>query len=63
VRRLDREPKNRLPKAARYPLFLIGLLILIIGELSAQAAQAGVDAQAGIAILGLAFLVLSVGLR
>jgi hypothetical protein len=60
---LDREPKNRLPKAARYPLFMVGLLILVFGELATYASHAGTDVGAGVALIGYAFLMLSVVLR
>ena len=55
--------KGLLPPGARYPLFLVGLLILIVGELGAVSSGASTDTEAGIAALGFLFLVLSVVLR
>jgi hypothetical protein len=60
---LEREPKRRIPPSARYPLFLAGLLILIVGELVALSVHAGVDTEAGVGALGYVVLVLSVALR
>lgn len=59
---MERE-KRRVSPAVRYPLFMVGLLTLLIGELSAVSVHAGVDAEAGIAALGYIFLVLAVALR
>lgn len=59
---MEREKKGISP-AVRYPLFMVGLLILLVGELSAVSAHAGVDAEAAVAAVGYIFLVLSVALR
>jgi len=50
-------------QTARYPLFLLGLVILIIGELVALSSGAGAGVEALIAIVGFLFLVLAVVLR
>jgi hypothetical protein len=63
VNELEKEPKNRLPKAARYPLFLIGLVILIIGGLAGMQAGASATTDAAVAAVGFVFLMLSVVLR
>ncbi|MDA4122054.1 MAG: hypothetical protein OK456_02600 [Thaumarchaeota archaeon] len=42
---------------------MIGLIVLVVGELAANAAQASLDAEAVIAAVAFAFLVLSVALR
>lgn len=60
---MHHESKHSLPKALRYPLFMIGLLILIVGEYSAQEAGAPNDARAAIALLSMLFMILSVALR
>ena len=60
---MEKEPKNRLPKSARYPLFLVGLVILIFGGLVGMQMSAPAPEEAGIAIIGFAFVVLSVLLR
>jgi hypothetical protein len=61
---LERErPGNAWVQAARYPLFLLGLVILVIGELLARSAGVGVDGEAAVAVVGFLFLVLAVALR
>lgn len=60
---MHHEPEHSLPKALRYPLFMIGLLILIVGEYSAQEAGAPNEARVIIALLSLLFMILSVALR
>lgn len=60
---MEHEPKNSLPQAARYPLFMLGLIILLVGELAAYGGNAGVHAEAVIAVLACIFMVLSVALR
>ena len=60
---MENERKARISPAARYPLYMIGLVVLILGELGAYYARAGVDAEAVIAVVGYLFLVLSVALR
>ena len=47
-------------KAWKYPLFLLGLLILVLGELGAGSMGATPNDEAAIGALGLAVLVLSV---
>jgi len=60
---MEKEARHRLPKAARYPLFMIGLLVLLLGELSAYSVDAGLDVMAGLAVVACVFMVLSVALR
>jgi TRAP-type C4-dicarboxylate transport system permease large subunit len=60
---LEKEHKNALPKAARYPLFLIGLVILILGGLAGIYAGVSAGTEAGVAAVGFVFLLLSVVLR
>jgi hypothetical protein len=59
---MDREAKH-LRKAARYPLFLVGLVILVPGLLYAKSANLSPDVEATIGIVGFIFLVLSVAIR
>ncbi len=49
-------------KAWKYPLFLVGLLILVAGELVASSAGASHNDEAAIAALGLAVIVCSIAL-
>ena len=60
---MEKEPKHRLPKAARYPLFLIGLVIMIFGGLAAGYAHAPATTEAAFAAVGFVFLILSVAPR
>lgn len=60
---MKHEPKHSLPKALRYPLFMVALLILLVGEYSAQQVDAGNEVRAAVAVLGMIFMVLSVALR
>ena len=52
-----------MPKRARYPLFLAGLVIIIIGGIGARAAGAGTDQLAAIVTAGFALLFFSVAIR
>ena len=52
--------RQRMPKRARYPLFLCGLAVLVLGGLAANAEKVPTEEFAGIALVGFAFLVLSV---
>lgn len=60
---MEREPRNRIPKAARYPLFLVGLIILVFGGLGGIQVHASSEVDAAIAVVGVAFVLLSVVLR
>jgi hypothetical protein len=60
---MEKEPRHRVPKAARYPIFLLGLLIIILGELASLSYNAGTQMEAAVAGLGFFFLILSVALR
>ncbi len=52
-----------MPKRARYPLFLAGLVVIIIGGLIANAENAPRNEFAAIVLLGFAFLISSVIFR
>jgi hypothetical protein len=60
---MEKDPKYRVPKAARYPLFLVGLVIMIFGGLGAGYAHASDTVEAGFAAVGFVFVMLSVVLR
>lgn len=55
--------KQRMPKRARYPLFLAGLVVIVLGGLVANAEKASAPDIAGVALVGFAFLVSSVVLK
>ncbi len=55
--------KQRMPKRARYPLFLTGLVVIVLGGLVANAEKASASDIAGVALVGFAFLVSSVVLK
>ena len=59
---MDKESKH-FPKGARYPLFLIGLVIIVLGLLYAKSTNLSLDAEAAIGIVGFIFLLLSVVVR
>ena len=54
---------KRLPKSARYPIFLLGLLVIIIGNLVANSANLGLTAEASAGVIGFILLLLSVAIR
>ena len=52
--------KQRMPKRARYPLFLLGLGIILVGGIAVNAIQGSPSAIGGVVLAGFAFLLLSV---
>jgi hypothetical protein len=52
-----------MPKRARYPVFLSGLLVIIVGGILADSRGAPPDALGAVVVAGLALLVLSVIVR
>ena len=60
---MEREHKTMVRPVLRYPLFLVGLLILVVGGLLAVHFGAGTDAEVVIAAAGFLLLVFSVALR
>lgn len=52
-----------MPKRARYPLFLLGLAIILLGGIAANAGQASASTLAAVILSGFAFLVLAVVFR
>jgi hypothetical protein len=59
---MEAERNPRFRKSWKYPLFLFGLAILVLGELAASGADAQASQEAAIAAIGLAVLVLSIAL-
>jgi len=60
---MEKERKPLVRPVVRYPLFLIGLLIIVVGGLLAVHFGASADVDLGIAGVGFLSLVLSVVLR
>jgi hypothetical protein len=57
-----RAKRQFLPKRARYPLFLLGLAIMILGGLYANSQKSPAADIAGVVGVGFAFLIASVAL-
>jgi uncharacterized membrane protein len=53
---------QRMPKKARYPLFIIGLAIIILGSIVANFKGAGASSIGVIVLVGFALLILSVAI-
>jgi len=52
-----------MPKSARYPLFLLGLVVILVGSIEANSLGAVISALVAIVATGFALLVLSVAIR
>jgi hypothetical protein len=52
-----------MPKRARYPLFLLGLVVILAGSIFLNYDGAGTSTVAGAAALGFLLLFLSVAIR
>jgi hypothetical protein len=52
--------KPRMPKRARYPLFLLGLAVILIGGIAANATGSTPSTLAAVVASGFALLVLAV---
>jgi hypothetical protein len=59
---LEKEPRHA-PKYLRYPLFLVGLIILVIGGLLGEAIKLTTDYFVAVAVLGFVLLMASVLIR
>ncbi len=55
--------KNRMPKRARYPLFLLGLIVILVGSIWLNSQGAPASALGGVALVGMALIVSSVILK
>jgi hypothetical protein len=60
---MEKEPSHRVPKGARFPIFLLGLATIVLGELASVYYNAGSQTEAAVAALGFFLLILSVALR
>ncbi len=60
---MKKESSHRLPKGARYPLFFLGLLTIILGELASLSFNGGTETEVAAAVVGFVLLILSVALR
>ena len=54
---------SRMPKRARYPLFVAGLAVTLFGSLAAYFGNAGVSATGGVVGIGFLLMILSVAIR
>jgi len=52
-----------MPKRARYPLFIIGLAILLLGSIASNSAGAGTSLIGIVVTLGFLVMILSVAIR
>ena len=55
--------KERMPKRSRYPLFMIGLAIILLGGIAANASGATAATLGAVILVGLAFIVLAVAIK
>ncbi|MGP8125266.1 MAG: hypothetical protein ACLQEQ_05265 [Nitrososphaerales archaeon] len=55
--------KQRMPKGARYPLFIIGLAILLVGSIASNAAGAGASLIGAVVLVGFVLMILSVAIK
>jgi len=60
---MEKEHSGGMPKAARYPVFLIGLVVLIFGGLASIQLNFTPETDAVIATVGFALVLLSVLIR
>jgi hypothetical protein len=52
-----------MPKRGRFPLFILGLAVIILGSVAANAEKVGTSSIAGVVAVGFVLLVLSVLIR
>ena len=55
--------KERMPSMARYPIFFLGLLVLIVGGIVGIRVNAPVNVDLVVGIVGFLLLLLSVAIR
>jgi hypothetical protein len=55
--------KDRMPKRARFPLFLMGLLLMLVGGLAAQAFNEGLGVTSSVVGAGFCLILSSVLFR
>jgi hypothetical protein len=60
---LRREASWRTSKSAKYPIFLLGLVVIIVGDLVANAIGGGLTAEVTASTIGFLLLLTSVLLR
>jgi hypothetical protein len=60
---MGKERRSGFRPIFRYPLFLVGLLIIVIGGFIGIDYRAGTDVDVAVAVVGFLFLFLSVALR
>jgi len=52
-----------MPKKARFPLFILGLAVIILGSIVTNSAKAGAGSIAAIVLVGFVLLILSVAVE
>jgi len=57
------EHRERMPKKARFPLFILGLAVIILGSVVANSAKAGAESIGVIVLAGFVLLILSVAIE
>ena len=57
------EHRERMPKKARFPLFILGLAVIILGSVVASSAKAGAESIGVIVLAGFVLLILSVAIE
>ena len=55
--------RQRMPKRARYPLFLLGLIVILVGGIALNSQGASPQVLAADALVGLGLIISSVVLR
>jgi len=55
--------KERMPKRARYPLFILGLAVLLIGSIASNSTGAGATQTASIVLVGFLLMIISVAIK
>ena len=60
---MEREHKPVIPKAAKFPLFILGLAIMILGGLEGLSIKASASQETAIVAVGFVILILSIVLN
>ena len=55
--------KERMPKRARYPLFILGLAVLLLGSIASNSTGAGATQTASIVLVGFLLMIISVAIK
>ena len=52
-----------MPKRARYPLFILGLAVLLLGSIASNSTGAGATQTASIVLVGFLLMIISVAIK